>query len=170
MRGLRSALWCPPPQRSAKVFPTQRSPVQGFCHSASLSVRVPLPAPEALSSPRVLGGEGAPCSSFYCCTQWCCWSVAQSHPTLCNPMDCSTPAFPVLHHLLELVQTQVHRVGDAIQPSHPLSSTSPAFNLFQHQGVFQWVSSLHQVPKYWSFNFSIGPSNEYSGLISFRID
>ena len=66
--------------------------------------------------------------------------------------------------------THVHWVGDAIQPSHPLSSTSPAFNLFQHQGVFQWVSSLHQVPKYWSFNFSISPSNEYSGLISFRID
>ena len=164
MRGLRSALWCPPPQRSAKVFPTQRSPVQGFCHSASLSVRVPLPAPEALSSPRVLGGEGAPCSSFYCCTQWCCWSVAQSHPTLCNPLDCSTPAFPVLHHLLELVQTQVHRVGDAIQPSHPLSSPGlllPA--IFLSIRVCSNESALRiRWPKYWSFGIS--PSNEYITL------
>ena len=64
-----------------------------------------------------------------------------------------------------------HLVGDAIQPSQPLSSPSPpAFNLSQHQGLFQWVSTLHQVVKYWSFSFSTGPSNEYSGLISFRID
>ena len=62
-------------------------------------------------------------------------------------------------------------VGDATQPSHPLSSPSPpAFNLSQHQGLFKWVSSLHQVAKYWSFSFSISPSNEYSGLISFRMD
>ena len=62
-------------------------------------------------------------------------------------------------------------VGDATQPSHPLSSPSPpAFNLSQHQGLFKWVSSLHQVAKYWSFSFSISPSNEYSGLISFRTD
>ena len=75
-------------------------------------------------------------------------SVAQSFLTLCNPMDCSTPGFPVLHHLLELVQAHVHRVGDAIQPSHPLLSPSPpAFNLFQHQGLFKWVSSLHQGAK-----------------------
>ena len=67
-------------------------------------------------------------------------------------MDCSTPGFPVLHHLLELVQTQVHRVGDAIQPSHPLLSPSPpAFNLSQHQGLFKWVSSLHQVAKVLEF-------------------
>ena len=86
-------------------------------------------------------------------------------------LDCSTPGFPVLHHLPELVQTHVHRVGDAIQQSHPLSSPSPpAFNLSQHQGLFQWVSSLQQVAKYWSFSFSISPSNEYSGLISFRMD
>ena len=75
------------------------------------------------------------------------FSVTQSCPTLCDPMDCSPPGFPVLHHLLELTQTQVHRVGDAIQPSHPLSSPPPAFNLFQHQGLFQWVSSLHHVTK-----------------------
>ena len=75
-------------------------------------------------------------------------SVAQSSLTLCNPMDCSTPGFPVHHQLLELAQTHVHWVGDAIQPSHPLSSPSPpAFNLSQHQGLFQGVSSLHQVDK-----------------------
>ena len=74
-------------------------------------------------------------------------SVAQSCPTPCNPMDCNTPGFPVHHQLPELVQTHVHWVGDAIQPSHPLSSPSPAFNLSQHQGLFQWVSSLYQVAK-----------------------
>ena len=96
-------------------------------------------------------------------------SVIQSCPTLCDPMDCSTPGLPVLHHLLEPAQTHVHQVGDAIQPSHPLSSPSPALNLSQHQGLFQGVSSLPQV-NYWSFSFSISPSNEYSGLISFRMD
>ena len=63
-------------------------------------------------------------------------SVAELCPTLCNPMDCSTPDFPVHHQLLELAQTHVHQVGDAIQPSHPLSSPSPVFNLSQHQGLF----------------------------------
>ena len=96
-------------------------------------------------------------------------SVAQSCPTLCNPMDCSTPGFPVLHHLPELVQTRVHWISDAIQPSHPLLSPSPpAFSLSQHQGLFQWVSSLQ--PKYWNFSFNISPSNEHSGLTSFRMD
>ena len=98
-------------------------------------------------------------------------SVTQSCLTLCNPMDCSTPGFPVHHQLLELAQTHVHQVSDAIQPSHPLSSPSPpAFNLSKHQGLFQWVSSSHQVPKYWSFSFSIIPSNEYSGHISFKMN
>ena len=72
----------------------------------------------------------------------CCCSVAKSCLTLCNPMDCSAPGFPVLHHLPEFAQTHVHWVGDTIQPSHPLSSPSPpAFNLSQHQGLFKWVSS-----------------------------
>ena len=86
-------------------------------------------------------------------------------------MDCSMPGFPVHHQLPELTQIHVHWVGDAIQPSHPLSSPSlPAFNLSQHQGLFQ-ESVLHiRWPKYWSFSFSISPSNEYSGLISFRMD
>ena len=75
-------------------------------------------------------------------------SVAQSCPTPCDPMDCSTPGLPVHHQLLELAQTQVHGVGDAIQPSHPLSSPSPpTFNLSQRQGLFQGVSSSHQVAK-----------------------
>ena len=97
-------------------------------------------------------------------------SVTQSCPTLCDPMDCSTPGFRVHHQLPELAQTHVLRVGDATQPSHPLSSPSPAFNLSQHQGLFQWVTSSHQVAKCWSFSFCISPSNKYSGLISFRID
>ena len=95
-------------------------------------------------------------------------SVAQSCPTPCDPMDCSTPGFPVHHQLPELTQTHVHRVGDAIQPSHPLSSPSPAFNLLQPR-VFSNASVLFiRWPKYWSF--SISPSSEYSELLSFRID
>ena len=77
-------------------------------------------------------------------------SVAKSCPTLCNPKDCSTPGFPVLHHLLKLAQTHVHWVSDAIQPSHPLLLPSPLaliINLFQHQGFFQRVGFLHQVAK-----------------------
>ena len=71
---------------------------------------------------------------------WACYccSVAQSCPTICNPKDCNTPGFRVHHQVLEFAQTHVHRVGDAIQPSHPLRSPSPpAFNLSQHQGLFQ---------------------------------
>ena len=86
-------------------------------------------------------------------------------------MYCSTPGFPVHHQLPELAQTHGHCIGDAIQPSHPLLSPSPpAFNLSQHQGLFQWASSSHRRPKHWSFSFSFSPSNEYSVLISFRVD
>ena len=96
--------------------------------------------------------------------QWlsCVW--------LCDPMDCSsTPGLPVHHHFLGLAQTQVHWAGDAIQPSHPLSSPSPpALNLSQHQGLFKWVSSSSRWPKYWTFSFNNSPSNEHSGLISLR--
>ena len=98
-------------------------------------------------------------------------SVAQSCPTLCDPVGCSTSGFPVYHQFPELTQTLVHQVSDTIQPSHPLSSPSPpTLNLAQHKGLFQWVSSSHQVAKVLEFSFSISPSNEYSGLISFRID
>ena len=78
-------------------------------------------------------------------------SVAQSCLTLCDPMNCSTPGLPVHHQLPEFTQTHVHWVCDSIQPSHPLSSPSPSLNLSQHQGLFQWVSSLHQVAKVLEF-------------------
>ena len=98
-------------------------------------------------------------------------SVAQSCPTLCNPMNCSTPDFPVLHQLPELAQAHVHWVGDAIQLSHNLSSHSPpALNLSQHQGLSKWVSSSHQVAKVLEFRFIISPTSEYSKRISFRMD
>ena len=97
-------------------------------------------------------------------------AVTQLSPTLCDPMDCSTTGFPVHHQLPEFTQTHVRWVGDAIQPSHPLSSSSPAFSLSQHQGLFKWVSSLIRWTKYWRFSFNISSSSEYSGLISFRMD
>ena len=98
-------------------------------------------------------------------------SVSQSCPTLWDPMDSSTPGLSVHHQLPEFTQTHVHWIGDAIQPSHPLSSLSPpAFNLSQHQ-VFSNESALHiRWLKYWSFSFSISPFNEHQGLISFRMD
>ena len=91
--------------------------------------------------------------------------------TLCNPMNCSTPGLPVHHQLLEFTQIHIHRVGDTIQPSHPLLSPSPpAPNPSQHQ-IFSNESTLcMRWPKYWSFNFSISPSKEHPGLISFRMD
>jgi len=98
-------------------------------------------------------------------------SVTLSCPILGDPINCSTSGLPVHHQLPEFTQTQVHWVGDAIQPSHPLSSPSPpAFNLSQYQGLFQWVGSLHQVVKCWSFSFRISAFNEYWGPISFRMD
>ena len=91
-------------------------------------------------------------------------SVAQSCLILCDPMNRSTPGLPVHHQLKEFTQTHVHWIGDAIQPSHPLSSPSPTFNLSNESALrIRW-------PKYWSFSFNISPSNAYSGLISFRID
>ena len=90
--------------------------------------------------------------------------------TLCDPMDCSTPGFPVHHQLPELAQTQVHQVSDAIQPSHPLSfpclpSIFPSIRVFSNQSVL-----CIRRPKYWSFSFNISPLNEHQGLISFRMD
>ena len=91
--------------------------------------------------------------------------------TLCDPMNCSTPSFPVLHYLPELAQTPVHWVGDAIQPSHPLSSLLLLPSTFPSIRVFSNESALGiRWPKYWSFSFSISPSSEYQRLISFRID
>ena len=92
-----------------------------------------------------LSPELCPTSVLELC---CSCSVARSCPTLCNPMDCTMPGFPVLHYLLVFAQTHVHWVSDAIQPSHPLSSPSlPALYLCQHQSLFQWVGSSHQVAK-----------------------
>ena len=98
-------------------------------------------------------------------------SVIQLCLTLWDPMNHSTPGLPVHNQLLEFTQTQVHRVGDAIQPSHPLSSPSPpAPNPSQHQGLSNESTLRMRWPKYWSFNFSISPSSEHPGLISFRMD
>ena len=97
-------------------------------------------------------------------------SVSQSCPTLCDPMDCSMPGFPVYHQLQELAQIHVHQVGDAIQSSHSLFSLSPP-SLFPSIRIFCDESVLHiRWPKYWSFSFSIRSSSKYSELISFRMD
>ena len=99
-------------------------------------------------------------------------SVAQLCQTLCDPMDCSTPCFPVLHYLLEFAQTHVFWAHDAFQPSHPLLHPSPpALKIFLNIRVFSNESAHHiRWPKYWSLSFSNSHSNKYSGLISFRID
>ena len=94
-----------------------------------------------------------------------------SCPALCNPMDCSTPGFPVLRYLPEFAQTRVYWVHDTIQPSHLLPSPSPPASIFPSIRVFSTELALHiRWQKYWSFSFRISPSSEYSGLISFRID
>ena len=98
-------------------------------------------------------------------------SVAQSCPTLCNPMNSSTPGLPVHHQLLEFTETHVHQVSDAIQPSHPLSSPSPlAPNPSQHQSLFQWDNSSHEVAKVLEFQLLHHSLKEHPGLISFRMD
>ena len=98
-------------------------------------------------------------------------SVTQLCPTLCDPMNCSTPGLPVHHQLPEFTQTHVHRVCDAIQPSHPRSSPSPpAPNPSQHHSFSNGSTLCMRWPKYWSFSFSIIPSKEIPGLISFRVD
>ena len=103
------------------------------------------------------------CLIIFCCL------VAQTCLTLCDPMDCSTPDFPVLYHLPEFAQTHVHLVGDTIQPFCPLLPPSPPpLDLSQHQGLFWWVALHITWPKYWCFGIS--PSDESSGLISFRIN
>ena len=111
-------------------------------------------------------GKDVPCN-----IQFSSSSVAQSCLTLCNPMDCSTPGFPAHHQLPELAQIHVHRVSDAIQPSHPLHSLLFLPSIFPRIRVFSNESGLSIIwPMYYSFSFSISPSNEYSGLISFRMD
>ena len=98
-------------------------------------------------------------------------SVTQSCLTLCDPMDWSTPGFPVLHQLLELTQTYAHCVGDAIQPSHSLLFPLLLSSIFPNIGTFSNESTLHiKWPKYWCFSFNISPSNEHPGRICFRMD
>ena len=106
------------------------------------------------------------------CLKGCfCCSVTQSCPILCDPMDCSTPGLPVPHHLLEFAQHHVHCIGDAVQPSHPLTPSSPSAIIFPSIKDFSNESSvLIRQPEYWSFSFSNSPSNVYSGLISLKID
>ena len=100
--------------------------------------------------------------SYWC--KCCCYcSVAQLCPTLCHPMDCSMPGLPVPHHLPEFAQVHVHWMGDASQPSHLLSPPSLALNLSQYQGLFQWVSCLHQMPKILEFQHQ-----PFQGI--FRVD
>ena len=98
-------------------------------------------------------------------------SITPSCPTLCDPMNCSTPGLPIHHQLLEFTQTHVHRVNDAIQPSHPLSSPSPLPPIPPSIRVFSNESTLRmRWPKYWSFSFSVIPSKEIPELISFSKD
>ena len=146
-----------------------------YIHSPKLPVHLPV-----LSSPHVWALHLH--LSFFLANRFICTifldstymhsdqirSVTQSCPTLCDPMNHSTPGLPVHHQLPEFTQTHVHQVSDAIQPSHPLSSPSPpAPNPSQHQSFFQWVNSSHEVPKYWSFSFSIIPSKEIPLFFSF---
>ena len=177
--GLQHArLSCPSPSPRAC---SNSCPLSQWCHSAISSSVIPFFLPSVFPSIRVFCNESALCikghsqgnKKTHTLGENICRSykglvfriyiyinnssvqfslVAQSCPTLCNPMNCSTPDFPVHHQLPESTQTHVHWLGDAIQPSHPLSSPSPpAFNLSQHQGLFKWVSSSHQVAKVLEF-------------------
>ena len=121
--------------------------------------------------PDWISSISAPCLTHSRCSLSCC-SVTKSHPTLYDLfMDCILPVFPALHHLPEFAQTHVHWISDAIQPSHPLLLPSPLTLNLSCIRLFSNELALHiRWPKYWSFSFSINPSNEYSGLISSRID
>ena len=149
-------------------------PPWGFCHSFCLWELHGFPH-SPVWAPRSLQWElpwGKAAVLFISTLSVQFSSVTQSCPTLCDPMDYSTPIFPVYHRLLELAQSHVHRVSDAIQPSHPLlcpllllPSIFPSIRVFSNESVLciRW-------PKYWNFSFSISPSKDYSGLISFRMD
>ena len=140
---------------------------------SSLQEDAPWPGwPSAASLPQT--GPLLIISVQFSCSVMSSWlshvQLAQSWP-LWGPMDCSMPGFPVHHQLLELAQTHTHWVSDAIQPSHPLSSLSPpALNLSSNRVFSNELAFCIRWPKHWSFSFNISPSNEYSGLISFRVD
>ena len=106
---------------------------------------------------------------MYYTNHCCCYSVSQLCPTLCDPMDCSTLGFSVLHYLLEFTQTHVHWISHAIQPSHPLLSPSSPPSIIPSIRIFSNELALHiRWPKFWDFSISL--SNEHSGFISFRIN
>ena len=108
--------------------------------------------------------------NIYICI-YCGCSVTKSCLTLCDPMNCSTRGFPVLHYLLEFAQTPIHWISDVIQPSHFLPPLLLLLSIFSIIRVFSSESAPPiRWPKYWSFSFSISPSNKYSGLISLTID
>ena len=147
-----------------------------FTHLEGKEVLVSLLNQECIDQPndrktRVHLGLGKP-ETLECHQSVQFSSVTQSCPTLCDPMNHSTPGLPVHHHLPEFTQTHVYRVRDAIRPSHPGSSPSPPVpNLSQHQSLFSNESTLHlRCPKYGSFSFGIIPSKEIPGLIPFRMD
>ena len=101
----------------------------------------------------------------------CCCTVTQSCPTLCNPMDCSTPGLSVPHQLPKFAQVHVHCISDAIQPFHPLTpSFPPALNLSRHQGLFQWVNCSHSMTKILEFHLQHQSFHKYSWFISLKID
>ena len=109
--------------------------------------------------------------TYYTCNVVPCFSVPQWCRTFRFPMDCSTPGLSVPHHLTKFAEVRVHCMGDAIQPPHPLTlSSSSALSLPRIRVFSNESALLTKWPKYWSFSFSISPSNKYSGLISFRMD
>ena len=161
-------------RRSSKALPKAKlAPEKGHGHCLVVCC---LSDPLQLSKSQRDHYTREVCSANQCCC--CCCSVTQSCPTVCDPTDCSTPGFLVFQHLLELAQIHVHPVHEAIQSSHTqLSPSPPAFNLFQHQGLFQWVGSWHQVAKVLgsSASASVLPMNiqdlfplELTGLISLQ--
>ena len=157
MRFFRQEYWSGLPFPSSEALPNKESnPCPLHCRQILYHLGHPLREP----LPMLIPGEGGSVSQFSCSV------TSKSFDT----MDSSTPSYPAHHLLPELTQTHVHWVRDAIQTTHPLSSPPLACSLSQDQGLFQWVSSVHHVAKIRSFNFSIRPSNEYSGLISIRID
>ena len=120
-------------------------PLRSYCQYPPLHIWVSRGPETYAAEPALLGHPVKSGEGCHCCpvTEWC--------PTLHDPMDCSTPGFPVPHRLPGFVQVHAHWVGDAVPPSHPLSPSSPAFNLSQHQGLFWWVSSSHQMARVLEF-------------------
>ena len=168
----RLSWWCHPTVLSScpllllpSIFPN----IRGFSNELALHIKWPKYCSFSFSNGP--SSEHSGLISFVTESSSSLQSLSHVWLFVCDPMDCSTPGLPVHHQLPEFNQTYVHWVGDAIQPSHPLLSPPPAFNLSQHQGLFQWVSSSNQLAyRSRSFSFSISPSNEHPGLISFRMD